>query len=304
MNDELTLISRIRSGDREAWKEFTESYSALIQKTIARYVRDEEIARDLYATLLEKLKNGKIERFDFRSKLSTWLFIVTRNHCRDYYRSTKGVRYLMTALEGLGPVERRFFALYYLQRLTLSQVFESMRLELGNTLTYIDISDCMESIRRTLSQKKLGRILDRLLHPDIRFIHENEYGLEPRFERMESIDAPAFSPETVIESELLRSALENLRNAVLQLPHRDQLILQLRFEHKLSARKIGQILDMGNEKQVYRKLGRLYEELKSMLLQTDVTREEYADVVKDMENLCRLNALCEKRLYPGTNNIS
>jgi len=298
MDDELALVSRILSGDQEAWREFNEEYSPLLQRTIARYVRDDETGRDLYATLLQKLKAGKLERFDFRSKLSTWLFVVARNHCRDYYRSTKGVRYLMKALEGLGATERRFFDLYYVQRLTLPQVFESMRLERGGSFSYLDISACLEKIDATLKRKKLGKILDKLLRPDVEFVPGSEQIIESR------IEAPALSPETIMGRESLREAIDNLRTAMLRLPHRDRLVLQLRFEHKLSARKISQILDMGNEKQVYRKLDRLYEELKSMLLDGKTGRANYYEVVEDIEYLCRLNALCENRLIQGGDSVS
>jgi DNA-directed RNA polymerase specialized sigma24 family protein len=296
MDDEQILIARIISGDQEAWTEFLGSYSALIQKTIARFVRNEEVARDLYATLLQKLRNGKLERFDYRSKLSTWLFVVARNHCRDYYRSTKGVRCLMTAIEGLGRAERRFFTLYYVERLSLPQVFQSMRLEFGNPFTYLGIADCMETIRRTLAQRKLGRMVDRLLRPDVEFIYQDDYERAGGPESTESIETRALWPDATAQHKVLQGAVENLRDAILRLPHRDQLILQLRFEHKLSARKIGQILDMGNEKQVYRKLGRLYEELRTMLLDTDMSEDEYCDVVEDIENLCRLSASYERRI--------
>ena len=90
MNDERSLIARILSGDTAAWHTFIEIYSPHIRKTIRRYVADPEVENDLYASLLEKLKTEKLARFESRSSLATWLFAVTRNHCRDHYREREG----------------------------------------------------------------------------------------------------------------------------------------------------------------------------------------------------------------------
>jgi hypothetical protein len=286
MTDERTLIARITSGDIDSWHAFIEAYSPRIQKTIRRYVNDPEIERDLYASLLDKLKAGRLARFDGRSSLSTWLFAVTRNHCRDYYRSAKGVRHLLTAVEGLAEPERRFFKLHYVQGLSIQATFESMRVEAGGGISYLDIFEYREAVRKAMGAKNLGRLLDRLLRIESETAGFALSGASPRFDREEAPDMAAPSPEAYIDAGNLRVAIENMRKAILRLPCRDQLILKLRFEHKRSAREIGEILDLGREKQVYRKLESLYEELRTLLLQCDFPPDAYREVAGDIENLC------------------
>jgi DNA-directed RNA polymerase specialized sigma24 family protein len=293
MNDEGSLIVRVLSGDTAAWHTFIEIYSPHIRKTIRRYVSDAEVENDLFASLLEKLKTGKLARFQSRSSLATWLFAVTRNHCRDHYRGAKGVRHLCMALEGLGEPERRFFILHYVQGLSLQATYRSLRAETGDSISYLDLFEYRETIRKAIERKKLGRIIDRLLRPDATTIGLSTMiaGTEP--DQAASIEMTAASPESYLEGKNLHIAIEHLRAAILELPHRDQLVLKLRFEHKRSAREIGKILDLGNEKQIYRKLDRLFVELRAMLLRGDLPADFYREAAEDIEGLCRYGGVWE-----------
>ncbi len=304
MNDEGSLIARILSGDTAAWHAFIVTYSPCIRKTIRRYVGDPEVEADLYASLLEKLKTGKLARFESRSSLATWLFAVARNHCRDHYRGAKGVRHLSMALDGLEESERRFFNLHYVQGLSLQATYCSMRAEAGNTITYLDLFGYRETIRKAIERKKLGRIVDRLLRPDTVTIDLStpDFGTGP--DRASSIESTAPSPESCLDGKNLQIAIERLRAAIIELPHRDQLFLKLRFEHKRSAREIGEILDLGSEKQIYRKLDRLLGELKSMLLKGDLPADLFREAAEDIENLCRYGSVWESGEQRGTKSIS
>ena len=105
MDNELTLVSRILSGDAEAWEEFCEVYGPIVERSLRRYISDPETRRDLYVSLLEKLRRDKLGSFAGRSTLAAWLFVVVRNHCRDYYRSEGGVRRLSCVFKDLSPEE-------------------------------------------------------------------------------------------------------------------------------------------------------------------------------------------------------
>lgn len=304
MNDERALIVRVLSGDTAAWHRFIEIYSPHIRKTIGRYVADPEVVNDLYASLLEKLKTGKLARFESRSSLATWLYTVARNHCRDHYRSAKGVRHLCMALDGLREPERRFFNLHYVQGLSLQATYRSMRAESGNAISYLDLFEYRDTIRKAIERKKLGRIIDRLLRPEAVTIDLATSISGTEMDQASSIESPAPSPESCLDGRNLQIALERLRAAILELPHRDQLFLKLRFEHKRSAREIGEILDLGSEKQIYRKLDRLLDELKSMLLKGDLHDDFYREAAEDIETLCRYGGVWESGGRYGTKSIS
>lgn len=285
MEDELLLVEAIVSGDIDAWHWFVEEFTPYLRKTIGRYVKDHEVAHDLYVSLLEKLKKEKLKRFSGRSTLSTWLFIVARNHCRDYFRSSKGVRHILSALKDLDKLDRRFFELHYLQGFPIHEVLESLRLEMGKGISYMDLISCKERIKRKVAEKKLGKLLDRLLHPGQRaqLPSREEASYYPELQYLyKQVDPP---PDTIMNGDAFGRALENLREALSKLPYKDQIILKLRFEHKASARRINEILDLGNEKQVYRRLERLFDKLKELLFESELPLEVYEEIVQNLDEL-------------------
>lgn len=262
-DNEFTLVSRINAGDDEAWKIFCEIYSPAIERAIRRYVHDREAARDLYVSLLEKLRNGKLGSFNATSTLTAWLFIVTRNHCKDYYRSASGVRHVMGMLKGLRPVERRFFVLFYIQGLSLHEAYESLRSETGGEIQYHAVLECDEAIRRRIAKKSLEKLTSGLLRPDA--VRSGEVSIESMPGGWEIPDAGAPSHEDAADALTRERSIERLDEAVHRLPPRDQLILRLKFERGLSARQISEILDWETERQVYDRLAKLYAELREML---------------------------------------
>jgi RNA polymerase sigma factor (sigma-70 family) len=293
MDDERLLVRRILSGDDRAWHDFLEIYAPFLQRVIHRYIVDAETGRDLFVSLLEKLKTKKLSSFDGNSSLTTWLFIVAKNHCRDYYRSTKGVRHIMSALEDLASLDRRYFQLLYLERMPLREVYASLRLEVGDVLSFLDLIECEERIRKMIERKKLGNVLDKLLNPEARMtipLSEIPY---PSPER-----GIYRTPDLLLDTMDLEAALDNLRTAILNLPSKDQLILKLRFEHKMSARRIGEVLDLGNEKQVYRQLSRLFADLKEMLLDAGLSGEAYNEITANIEQLCGMRDTWFERENP------
>lgn len=284
MEDELNLARRILAGDVAAWHRFVEIYKNRMQSIIDRYVSDHDIRRDLFVSLLEKLKDQKLAHFDGRSTLSTWLFVVTVNHCRDYFRNAKGIRHVLTALKGLRPIERRFFKLAFVQGMPIHEVLDSIRAEMGEQITYLDLIECEERIVAKAREEKLGRLIEKLLSPAIRQVQPGG-AAHPATAQAGRAGRAQPPPDILVDSDLFNEALQNLREALLQLPHRDQIILKLKFEHKASARRICEVLDLGNERMVYRRLEKLLIKLKGMLLETGIPLEVYEGIVQNLAEL-------------------
>ncbi|MBN2733028.1 MAG: RNA polymerase sigma factor [Balneolaceae bacterium] len=85
---EKELIGKIVSGERHRYKVLVERYSPMVFHIIRRFVDDEddveELAQQVFVKTFEKL-----ESFDTRSKFSTWLFMIAKNHCRDYVKNIR-----------------------------------------------------------------------------------------------------------------------------------------------------------------------------------------------------------------------
>ncbi len=286
MDEESLLVRDILAGDLNAWHRFVETHETFLKRVIHQYVQDEELLDGLFVTLLEKLRKNKLRRFSGRSSLKTWLFIVAKNHCRDYFRSKSGIRHILSALEELEQLDRRFFKLFYMEHLSLREVHSSLGLEFGEGLSYIDLLECDERIRKRLAEKNLGNVPDKLLNPT-RFIPVPLSSI-----RLKASGEPAertshISSELMLDSMELERALGSLKQVILSLPSKDQILLKLRFEHKLSARRISEVLDLANEKQVYRKLEKLFVRLERMLGDSGITRETYAELAANIETLSR-----------------
>lgn len=282
--DESALVERILSGDEESWRAFCETYSPVIERSIRRYVRDGEAARDLYVSLLEKLRGGSLGSYRGTSTLAAWLYVVARNRCKDYFRSASGLRHVLGMLKGMRSGERRFFELYYVEGLSMHETYESMRSETGGATSRIDVIEYDEAIRRRIAKKRLARLTERLLRPDA--ARRMERSIETLPEGTELRDEAGPSPEESADAGPREEALRKLRAALLGLSPRDRLMLDLRFEQGLSLRKTGEILDMGDARRVHEKLGQLLAQLRKTLLDDGLSAELARELIEYLERRC------------------
>jgi DNA-directed RNA polymerase specialized sigma24 family protein len=295
-SDESALVERILSGDDEAWKAFCEVYSPIIERSIKRYVKDGEAARDLYVSLLEKLKKGTLGSYRGASTLAAWLYVVARNHCRDHFRSASGVRHVMSMLKGMRPEERRFFELYYIQGMSMREAYESMRSETGGAMSRVDVIECDEAIRRRIAKKQLERLAERLLRPDAG--RRAERSIETLPEGKELQDVAARSPEENADAGPFEDALLKLRTALLGLDARERLMLELRFERGLSLRKTGEVLDGGDARRVHERLARLLAQLRETLLESGLSAELARELIDDLERSGSSRRIPYSALFP------
>ena len=76
------LVRRFGSGDRSAFSELVRRYQSRVYSLCFRWLRDpakaEEVAQDVFIALYKSLADFRGE-----SKLSTWIFRVATNHCKN-----------------------------------------------------------------------------------------------------------------------------------------------------------------------------------------------------------------------------
>jgi RNA polymerase sigma-70 factor (ECF subfamily) len=86
--DDLELVRRVQQGEREAFRPLVDRHSRLVFQIVNKYVdRDddaEELAQQIFVKAYER-----IDSFDERSKFSTWLYTLARNHCLDYAKNIR-----------------------------------------------------------------------------------------------------------------------------------------------------------------------------------------------------------------------
>jgi RNA polymerase sigma-70 factor (ECF subfamily) len=88
MQVEKAYIEKIVSGDMQAFREFIEEYQRLVCHVVFRMVLNEsdreEICQEVFVKIYQNL--GK---FEFKSKLSTWIARIAYNTCINYLKKKK-----------------------------------------------------------------------------------------------------------------------------------------------------------------------------------------------------------------------
>jgi len=284
MDGDLELVKRILDGEVRAWQEFVETHTPLMRSVISGFSVDGEVAADLYISLLEKLKAGKLSGYSGKSTLRTWLFVVAGNHCRDHFRSESGIRHVRKAVEGLSRFDRRFFQLYYVDALPIRETIESLRLEIGREISFLDIIEADRRIVKEMARRKLGRLLDKLIASG------RGEGRFPAlrggaFHDPDLLESSSPSPDALQGSRDLQKVMELLEEAVALLSKNDRMLLRMRFQHGESARRIGELLGFHGAKEVYRKLDSVYAELASRIEEKGIPAETCRYVARDMDLL-------------------
>jgi len=88
MSDDQSLVSRIQSGDRQAFRLLIKQYERLVAHMVGRLVSQaedrEEICQDVFMKVYKKL-----DEFKFQSKLSTWIATIAYRHAVNHLRKKK-----------------------------------------------------------------------------------------------------------------------------------------------------------------------------------------------------------------------
>ncbi len=82
------LVSMCRDGDDHAFEILVIRYQERIHRILFRFVRDEELSKDLTQETFIKIYNS-IRNFEGRSSFYTWLYRITVNTALDYMGTSK-----------------------------------------------------------------------------------------------------------------------------------------------------------------------------------------------------------------------
>ena len=85
MEDDETLMQRLVGGEEAAFEELARRFEKRLYYFAWRHVRESEVAKDLVQETLLRLWRHRNE-FRMGSRLSTWVFAINLNLCRDHLR--------------------------------------------------------------------------------------------------------------------------------------------------------------------------------------------------------------------------
>jgi len=84
--DEAALVAAAQAGDLDAFESLVRQHTQSVYAHAARFFGDASVAEDVVQEVFIKVYRS-IGDFDERSRLSTWLYRVTRNVCLDQVRA-------------------------------------------------------------------------------------------------------------------------------------------------------------------------------------------------------------------------
>lgn len=271
--DDLALVRKVLAGDAIAWESFVARYAGLILAMARRYLRsrDQDDIRTVFVNVLESLQRSRLQTYEGRASLATWLALVARSEVMDLLRRRFGRDPKLKALSRLAPEERTLFKLYYVDGVPRQEVLRVL------ATTGEDWSD--ERFITTLGKIE-ARLGDRWLRRLSYDLHAQSIGassgrlleyldhIREEYSRLERTSGPEFQ---LMEREARRSG-EHLRANIARLSERDRRLIELRFELGWTAGRIAAELGMKGQRSVYRAIERLVVRLRRRL-QRDGIRE-------------------------------
>lgn len=158
------LVRRARGGDKRAFGELITRHQPMIQRVARHMVRDQELARDLAQEALLAAYLS-LERLRDDARFASWLYGITLNVCRGYWRDSKGetvsfeeiaggMRFgalpftnesdpqsiaetrelherILDAVHALSPENRAATLLFYYDGLTLDEIAGELHISVG-----------------------------------------------------------------------------------------------------------------------------------------------------------------------------
>lgn len=165
MVDDRALVSRVLSGDMQAFRALIKKHERLVAHMVGRVVKQdedrEEICQDVFMKVYEKLGE-----FSFQSQLSTWIATIAYRHAINHLRKKKILivdlpehegalavyisdekaddiaeqdveAYIMKMIDALPPQYKAVLTLYHLEHKNYAEIAEITGMPDGTVKNYL-----------------------------------------------------------------------------------------------------------------------------------------------------------------------
>jgi RNA polymerase sigma factor (sigma-70 family) len=263
-NSKKSWIEFYRKDSEQAWEFFVNHYHQLIMGVIHKLVNDYDESMEIYTYAIEQLKSDsckKLISYFTKSRtynFETWIAVVTRNCCFDWFRKEKGRKRLLKCIEDLPESDQSIFRYTYWYGYSYDETFNLLKTKHGYNKSFEEMIFQIDKIDEILQQKvrwNLTRewrsVLSTKTIEYIETVKENIKNCDP-------------SPE---EQFIQENSAQILKEIINNLSPEQQLIIQLHYYHGFTLNKIARILKMKNLWRVRRKLQNALKVLKKNLQQ-------------------------------------
>ena len=86
--EEQQLVEDILEGDRDRYRTLVDRYAPMVFSVVNEFVNSENDAEELAQQIFVKTYE-RLSSFKGQSKFSSWLYMIAKNHCRDYAKNVR-----------------------------------------------------------------------------------------------------------------------------------------------------------------------------------------------------------------------
>lgn len=257
----------------QAWQSFLLTYHQLIMAVVRKLVTDHDSVMELYTHTIGKLRDNDCKKLTaYFSKarfysFETWIAVVVRNGCMDWFRKQEGRMRLSKSVQALPPEDQLIFKYVYGHGYSYEMTYEALKARHHSTLSLEEMS------------RRVARI-DDLVRRDL---HLNpEQGLRNLL-RTAPLDETAIDGSSPLnerygagvdlnpEEEIIHNESSQILQDVLsKLPPDQRLLIRLHYYEKLTLQEIARIMKMKNLWRVHRKMQKTLETLNKELRQRGI----------------------------------
>lgn len=267
-----------RGNPEEAWKSFVQQYHSLILGIIRKMIREHDEAMDAYTFALESLKEKNCQKLTTyflkprNYNFETWIAIVAKNCCMDWFRKEKGRKRLLKCIEELPDIDQWLFRYIYWQGYSYDMVFELLKNKHGLEISFEEMCARIDQVNNTLQQKTKWKL------------YQDWFAILPplSLEDIERTGGAQLTDNTIAQPNLsveetfqLSDTARVLEEVLHTLPDQEQLIIQLHYYRNLTLEEITRVLKMKNIWQVHRRLVKALKLLRKKLQEIDINPADF-----------------------------
>jgi RNA polymerase sigma factor (sigma-70 family) len=241
------------------------------------FQRSRDLANDCFLYVWEKLHEDdsrRLKAFKGEAKFRTFLYSVTNKLIIDFRRSQFGYKVLPKFFWDFDEINRRIFKLFFYQTSSPAWAENEIRSEF--------------KISQEEAQMRVDRVEKRIRQSRLRLKTTKEIQLVMLGEDVSALQSEyigANPEQNIIMAEVeekRQKVLKALKEEVQKLEAEDALILQLYFEHNLTAKEITYAIPGIKDKGVYKRIERILKNLRKQIKEMGVTEEDINEIFEGL----------------------
>lgn len=264
-------IDSYRKDPDSAWEMFISRYNKLVMAVIHKLVDDYDEAMDLYVYTLEKVKERDCKRLtDYSVKprsygFDTWIAVVARNCCMDWFRKEKGRKRLLKCIENMPEIDQWTFRYTYWHKYSYDTTFLLLKSKHGFEGSFEELLSIVAQIENSL-QRGTHWKFQQNWHSILpaRSIESYESGQKTE-------ENPGTGEKDPTTHHLIREdTLRYMEEYFGSLSPEEQMIIHLHYYRDRSLREVARIMKLGSVWKVHRILHKALQKLKKNLLKKGI----------------------------------